>query len=222
MTAEEQDAQRAGNTESMRTRRHEARNTHLAQMEGAFGTKDIDDLQPEDLPQEFSLGPMDVVCVHCSALGFKSEKTFGREVCFGQLCCCSGKISLPHFPNPLTRLNDLIHGRNADSAFFLKNIRKFNSGMAMATLQMNEINPANGASMICIQGEVVRRVGPVNAANLESTLGIQTHWLDIEAEANTRTSLLLGQTASATKVRRTRQLFRRCHLALNNANNSHL
>ena len=115
--------------------------------------------------QQHSLGEMNVKCKHCKALGFKSEnKGTQREPHFGELCCNKGQIMLapiPSFPEPLMQL---LNGTTDEDKHFQKNIRKFNSGMAMTSLQMNNRTVTTGGpGAFKIQGLLYRRIGPMLA-----------------------------------------------------------
>ena len=116
-----------------------------------------------DTVQPHSVGEMNVKCFFCNALGFKAEnKGKQTEPHFGQLCCNKGKIMLdpiPTFPPPLMQL---LNGTTDEDKHFQKNIRKFNAGMAMASLQVNDRTVTSGGpGAFKIQGLLCRRVGPM-------------------------------------------------------------
>jgi hypothetical protein len=136
---------------------------------------------------------MNLVCCYCHAEGFVGEKILGNNLCFGQLCCCGGKIMLPYFPGPPNTLQNLLNtnGNDPDSRYVLQHMREFNSGMSMATIQMKHHRP-DGQSMIRIQSQVVRRVGAITTSDMNNSRFIQTYWLESDAEAQRRTSLLVN------------------------------
>ena len=114
--------------------------------------------------ETFDLGPMDVVCYYCSAKGYKSERkgTIARPH-LGSLCCNAGKKVLPTFESPIDlRLRSLYTANDPKSKYFRKNARKFNSGMAMASMRGKDVSLGlNGVSAYKIQGQLTRFVGPL-------------------------------------------------------------
>lgn len=71
------------------------------------------------LPQNdfsFSIGPLSMTCVACTARHFEKEKT-GRNASNFSLCCHKGKVSLPPFiPSQfIQELIENIHHPNSDS-----------------------------------------------------------------------------------------------------------
>ena len=157
------------------------------------GKTDIDTLQAADLPSVYKLSEdytADKVCGHCGAMGYHSELVStgrrGSQPNFGKLCCHGGKVNLILFPQPPDSLKNLIDGTDDDSSFFLKNIRKFNSGMAMASFQFTDTTVGGNKSMIRIQGQVYHCVGPMRNAAVNSTNFIQTYFLDPEQQAMVR------------------------------------
>lgn len=71
------------------------------------------------------IGPMNVVCEHCSALKFAGE-TPG-------LCCLNGKVKLPFLTPPPEPLHSLLCGETPESKHFLANTRKYNCCFQMTS-----------------------------------------------------------------------------------------
>ena len=95
--------------------------------------------------------------------GFKSEnKGSSTHPHLGKLCYLQGKINLPHFPELPPTLNALLTENNHDSVKFRKNIRKFNSGMAMASHIVDERTIRTGApGAYTTKGMVYHKLGPM-------------------------------------------------------------
>lgn len=66
-----------------------------------------------------TIGQMNHVCQHCSALKFQKEAP--------GMCCANGKVNLPQLYEPSEPLRTYISGTNPLSIQFLNNIRKYNS-----------------------------------------------------------------------------------------------
>ena len=100
---------------------------------------------------------------------------------------------LPYFPGPPNTLQNLMNtnGNDSDSWYFMQHMREFNSGMSMATIQMKHHRPY-GQSMIHIQGQDVISVGALTTSDMNNSWFIQTYWLQSDAEAQQRTSLLVN------------------------------
>ena len=90
--------------------------------------------------QYYNFGECCGQCFYCGAFGWKLENK--GSVCnprFGRLCCQKNRILLP----PFQRLPDGLKAFFETTSimlpkkFFLKNIRQFDLGLAMASLQLN-------------------------------------------------------------------------------------
>ena len=90
----------------------------------------------------FNVGGLNAVCCYCKAEGFVRENK-GKDlqlqnVHFGKLCCNRGKCILPLFPEIPRRLKELYTSQTEDAKYFRNNIRLFNSGVAMDSVQVKE------------------------------------------------------------------------------------
>lgn len=83
-----------------------------------------------------SIGLMDKVCRHCSALKYAGE-TVG-------LCCSDGKVRLPQLANPPEPLYSLLSGTTTRSNQFLNKLRTYNSAFNMTSFGASEIRPRRG------------------------------------------------------------------------------
>ena len=83
-------------------------------------------LDPENMPPVSDVGAMVEQCRKCRALYFSGEKVGSH--------CCLGKITLPDLLPYPEELVDLMTGESADSTNFRRNIRKYNSSMALASM----------------------------------------------------------------------------------------
>ena len=81
---------------------------------------------------------------------------------------------IPTFPPPLMQL---LNGTTDEDKHFQKNIRKFNAGMAMALLQVNDRTVTSGGpGAFKIQGLLCRRVGPMFPEQGQAPSFLQIHF----------------------------------------------
>jgi hypothetical protein len=126
----------------------------------------------------YHIGPQNICCVYCGALGFKSENKGTRtKPHLGKLCCNQGKIKLPFYCQLPPDLRKLMTSDDPRSKYFRKHIRKFNSGMAMASLQVEDRTVNHGGpSAFTISGQMVRRIGPLLASEHETPKCLQIYY----------------------------------------------
>ncbi len=98
----------------------------------------------------------DDTCQHCRAKLFPKESE--------ELCCGSGKVSLPPMPPPPANIARLYDVRNPDGAHFLRNIRAYNNATAMASLALDNppVGPPDNNTFNptwTIQGKLYHQVG---------------------------------------------------------------
>ncbi|KAL7542017.1 hypothetical protein ACHAXR_012464, partial [Thalassiosira sp. AJA248-18] len=114
----------------------------------------------------YDVGGCTYECFYCNALGFKDEnKGTARTPHYGTLCCNRGTVIFPiHQPVP-ERLFALYTGDSAEAKHFQKNIRFYNAGMAMASLQVNDSSVRTGGpSAFKVYGQMHRRIGSMTSA----------------------------------------------------------
>ena len=143
----------------------------------------------------FSVGEMTLVCEYCQARGYKDEnKGTLRTPHFGKMCCNNNKIELPLFPALPPTLHRLFTDTTANSIarYFQDNMRKFNAGMAMASLQVNDATVRGRCQPGCFKvwGQLHRRIGPLLPSQNSSqpTNCMQTYFRDAEYQDKLRAS----------------------------------
>ena len=70
-----------------------------------------------------NIGNMIIVCISCNAKKWKNEPP--------TLCCNSGKVDLPIFPDPPNMLKDLLTNNTEEGKLFRKNTRPLNNALAL-------------------------------------------------------------------------------------------
>ncbi|KAL7547623.1 hypothetical protein ACHAWF_010910 [Thalassiosira exigua] len=118
----------------------------------------------------------------CHDLGFKDEVRSENQARphFGILCCNSGKIILDQYPLPPQLLLELFTASTPLGVYFQKNIRMFNAGVVMASVQVNNATMYNGrnVSAFKVSRESRQRVGPLTARTGSTTYNcVQTYFL---------------------------------------------
>lgn len=116
------------------------------------------ELPQEGNVKEFSLGPMNVICIHCGALHFAAEvKTKGwkgeNRAVFND-CCNLGKVQLPSIKEHPTVLRNLLEGKHGMSSNFIKNIRKYNGALAFSSMVAGRPQFTAGQSAFTVHGQV--------------------------------------------------------------------
>ena len=90
----------------------------------------------------FNVGGLNAVCCYCKAEGFVRENKGKylqlQNVHFGKMCCNRGKCILSLFPDIPRRLKELYTSQTEDAKYFRNNIRLFNSGVVIASVQVRE------------------------------------------------------------------------------------
>src|SRR5882757_7036576 len=106
-----------------------------------------------------SLGPMNVQCPKCHALHFNTEKlskSLVRQPQFG-ICCLSGQVNLPAFPDAPRELAELFDGTSPYSSEFKTHIRQYNTAFAFTSLGVNvdqSVIAGSGPYSFRISGEL--------------------------------------------------------------------
>lgn len=83
-----------------------------------------------------NLGRMDVECPSCHALHWAAERLASSSAAhprFG-LCCDSGQVGLPAYPDPPLALRNLFTGDSPQAREFRDNIRQYNAAFAFTSL----------------------------------------------------------------------------------------
>lgn len=137
------------------------------------------------------LGPMNFACQYCNALGYKDEnRGTAGSIHFGNMCCHKGNTVVPQLQPPPANLMQLYTSQDSTSKFFRKNIRKFNSGLSMASTRFDTdatvTNHQGGLSSFKIRGQLYRCIGPLQPMENAQPRCIQTYFYDQDEQANIR------------------------------------
>ena len=111
-------------------------------------------------PEENYFGAMDVICEYCGAKYFNGEaRSNGGRF---NVCCNFGNIDLDYFSDFPEVLQRLYTGSSADDRNFRRNIRSYNSALAMASLGA-QVDVPRGMGPYCfrIHGQVYHNIGPL-------------------------------------------------------------
>ena len=73
-------------------------------------------------------GRMNKECSHCGALKWKYE--------YNNVCCMSGKVKLPDYPEPPEAIKNLFLGNDERSSVFRKYVRQLNNALSMASVKI--------------------------------------------------------------------------------------
>ena len=181
----------------------------------------VDELEYSSLdwPQH-TCGLMDIQCPHCHSLMWLGEKTGGSSAQpkFG-ICCMSGKVEIPRIPDPPDSLLRMFTSNENIAKHFRKNIRKFNSGMAMASMKTTDATIAGGLASYRIQGVVYRMIGPPRNATNQQPACLQTYFFDLDEQVRLRT---LRQPPNPGEAQLDSEVFRALIKILNEAPNAYL
>ena len=144
----------------------------------------------EAVPTDYQ-GRMSVPCPECKALHWDAEKLSGSTrdgIVFG-MCCLTGKVELPLPQQAPTGLQKLFDGRDAHSAFFLKNIRQYNAMFAFTSIGIqNHSITGGGPYVFKIRGELHHRIGAFLPMNDEREKYAQIYIIDQQSANNVRLS----------------------------------
>ncbi|RDD35816.1 hypothetical protein TrispH2_012128, partial [Trichoplax sp. H2] len=136
-------------------------------------------------------------CSYCNAQMWISEKVGGTidRPRFSDfvpdrprfsICCLSSKISIPEIPDPPAVSRNLLRNNNRIARYFRSKIRKFNSGLCMATIKATDASITGGVSNYRIHGAVYRMIGPARNADGEQSSCIQTYFYDVDEQIRRR------------------------------------
>jgi hypothetical protein len=100
------------------------------------------------------------------------------------LCCLSGKVKVESLPDPPAQLVDLLTKDDPQARRFRSNIRKFNAGLAMASMKATDASVQGGVASYTVQGVVYRRIGPLRNASDREPACLQTYFYDEEEQVS--------------------------------------
>ena len=137
------------------------------------------------------LGLMNEQCGFCGVFGFQSEvkgskvnqqHPGGEKVKYlGSLCCNSGKVKGICDYNLPKALEELYTSSSKVAIDFRKDARTYNNGMAMSSVTAtqkwrNRAHNGKMEAMLTAGGQLLRRAGPLIAANGERPKCVQTYF----------------------------------------------
>ncbi|XP_044014008.1 uncharacterized protein LOC122856401 [Aphidius gifuensis] len=114
----------------------------------------------ESVILEHYLGPMNILCIHCKAKHFESEKVWHKGKSFND-CCSHGKVKLDPLPELPLVLKELFTGAHPLSKHFYDNIRLYNSSFSVASFNANLVafrNRRPGPFCFKIQGQIYYQI----------------------------------------------------------------
>ena len=126
-----------------------------------------------------SIGEMNIVCKFCKARKWKDESP--------TLCCNSGKVILPLFPDPPEMLKELLTSKSEEGKLFRKNTRTLNNALALSSLIVNVKKFSGGfAPSVIFEGKVCQKIGPILPEDGEQPKFAQLYVHDPATEHTTR------------------------------------
>ena len=110
--------------------------------------------------QQDYLGEMNILCMHCNAKHFLSEKISNKGLSFSD-CCSHGSVKLEPMPIFPQDLFDLFNGSHVMSDDFFRHIRCYNNSLSFASFNANLINFQSrrpGPYCFKIQGQIYYQI----------------------------------------------------------------
>lgn len=135
--------------------------------------------------QEINIGKMNNKCQYCNAMRFKDESK--------NMCCSSGRVSLPRYeilPQPLRSLIDNTHEK---SKSFQSLLRKYNACFNMTSFgtTVKSVNP--DILTFKVQGQVYHRMGSLIEQEKNDAKFLQIYFMgDEEKEVKKRNEIIPG------------------------------
>jgi hypothetical protein len=173
------------------------------------------------------LGRMIHTCNYCHAFGFESEMRYTKHMHhMGRLCCNQGQISLSTPPPFPIQLYSYFTGQSSKHKHFRKRIRYFNSGMAMASLQLNDATVyKNGPAAFKIHGQLYKRLGPMHASNFYDSghpKCLQIYFFDPDEQAAYRVNRPYPIPRSSAEYTMDKAIFAKLQTILTSCGNPQL
>ena len=176
--------------------------------------------------EPYQLGPMEVTCTFCQAVGYASEVVpCGGGVSFGKLCCNQGDRVIETFrsqpEDPF--LLHLYSSNDAMSKFFRTHVRSFNSNMGMASF-VGKQAPAvkkGPPRAYTVQGQMRRMVGPMYPREGDTASFLQVYFFDA-AEATKIRENMIPTFEKNNEVAMRHDILFKLHKSLMNSNNPYI
>ncbi len=142
--------------------------------------------QPPNQQQQHYAGSMDQACEKCRAKFFPQETTTQHKY---TKCCQDGKASLPPVSPPSQPIRDLYSGNTNNSSQFKKNIRHYNSALAMASWNAHlDPHPGRGPRVVTFHGQVYHLTNQTIAQQGDNPRYAQLYIMDTNQALAERTS----------------------------------
>ena len=128
---------------------------------------------------------MNSPCPNCRSFMWSNErltKSSAKNPLFG-MCCNSGKVAIEIVPDPPEMLKNLLTATDGKAKFFQTNIRRYNAGMAMASMKAKDATPS-GLASYTVEGVVYRRIGPLRNPEGSQPACLQTYFYDSEEQVS--------------------------------------
>lgn len=176
----------------------------------------------------YELGPMDVECRHCGALGYAGENQGTKsKPHLGNFCCRKNKVDVPVGDdfNLHPYIEYLLTSDSKEAKYFRSHSRMFNTGMSMATLATEKGGwgtgrNTKGYSAIRVSGQLVRRIGPMLPRNGVKPKFMQTYFFEPDEATAHRISNFKNLKPSEKKL--AESIFKKLHIALTEAGNTYI
>ena len=165
----------------------------------------------------YDVGASNLEFTFCGAYGYKGEnKGTQNRPHFGERCCSKGCKRLQRFPDLPEVFMNLFTQDDPQAKYFRKNIRFFNSGMAMASVQVTDATVKKfGPVAFKVSGQMFRRVGPMlQQEGSVSPACMQTYFYDAEYQAQHRTTRDSSTSVPARELAVRTDIFRELHRIL--------
>ena len=150
--------------------------------------EDLSHVQPCDI------GPMDSVCVYCSALRWRKE--------IDSMCCSEGRVRLPLLDAPPEPLRGLLLGTSTNAKKFRQHLRQYNSALTLCSMWVKvDDTLTRGVSQFRISGAVYHRLGSPLPAVGQPPQFAQVYICDADEQAAVRRRLPLAQSLDHSLLR---------------------
>ncbi|XP_060866431.1 uncharacterized protein LOC132942139 [Metopolophium dirhodum] len=124
---------------------------------------------------------MEKICSKCSAKKWADEPN--------DLCCASGKVSLPNIQEPPEPIKSLLTNNNLHSRNFLTNIRRYNSLFQMTSFGAKEIREQNCMPTFKIEDQVYHLIGSLLPQSGQNPQFLQIYFISDADQLSLRSNI---------------------------------
>lgn len=143
------------------------------------------DYSEDNFRSQTNVGAMNVICPHCSAAKFGSERP--------GFCCNNGNVQLQPFPPWPQFLKDITEIRSPLSRHFIQNIRAYNSAFQMTSFVSQERQQSGWSPTFSVHGQIFHRIGSMYPSLGSNTQFLQIYFIDnIQNQLERRMSFFSG------------------------------